>query len=688
MGCKNPPIGVAAALLLRAAMKGFLLLAFAFSVITTGAQADTLLGGVSGADLHWSRTPAHSASKGAQLAAARAARPPSWSRAGGSSAAASLAGKPPLTPVQHQALRDAGYRGDPLPQDPPRSAGTTAEPPPPPPPGTPLALPGDSTSTGGDTSTGSGTAGAGSLGPPSPPSDPAPQRARPRTNGGSGGQDATSAATELPSKLGMGSSSAAGSGKGKPLEFATQNTCGMSEEKLCYLTDMGKDVFALTEMHTDLSNSRCATALGNRLITSGPVNTETDKAGGVALLLSPRCAAAVSDSGTLDPDNASSARICWARINADPQPIFVVSVYWPHSKREQAPFREDTANELLKLLRDKVTKHDALVIMGDFNSRLARGDKGYCGPYTPHAYPDDGGVLMREIMCEFELRAANTYFQPSRKDARNTGSATYCQSKSYIQPPNQPYRADQAPSVIDYILVPRRFFSSVTNSSVDWRFSRHERGIIYDHGTVTMTWTSRVTRPPPKPPSYDLDAAPSISMSDLTPASRSTAESDMVPTDVTPQLSSEYANSEEPSVIPVVTAANPLSIREDPRSVLAPLVRSPRAVERKAPTLDVQDDNSRATTFGISQTSPIYQDSPINTDEKPTLPVPAPRVVTCDHVDAILPEGLPVSISSADQAHSNFAPTVFSPGSSKPLASNALNGRKHKYSLRSRVNTG
>ena len=121
---------------------------------------------------------------------------------------------------------------------------------------------------------------------------------------------------------------------------------------------------------------------------------------------------------------------------------------------------------------------------------------------------------------------------------------------------------------------------------------------------------------------------------------------------------------------------------------LAPLVRSPRAVERKAPTLDVQDDNSRATTFGISQTSPIYQDSPINTDEKPTLPVPAPREVTCDHVDAILPEGLPVSISSADQAHSNFAPTVFSPGFSKPLASNALNGRKRKYSLRSRVNIG
>ena len=226
--------------------------------------------------------------------------------------------------------------------------------------------------------------------------------------------------------------------------------------------------------------------------------------------------------------------------------------------------------------------------------------------------------------------------------------------------------------------------------------SANKPASVSGHDDVPRAWELGFEgwEPPPTPPPtrhrprHHQDAAPSISMSDLTPASRSTAESDMVPTDVTPQLSSEYANSEEPSVIPVVTAANPLSIREDPRSVLAPLVRSPRAVERKAPTLDVQDDNSRATTFGISQTSPIYQDSPINTDEKPTLPVPAPRVVTCDHVDAILPEGLPVSISSADQAHSNFAPTVFSPGSSKPLASNALNGRKHKYSLRSRVNTG
>ena len=53
-------------------------------------------------------------------------------------------------------------------------------------------------------------------------------------------------------------------------------------------------------------------------------------------------------------------------------------------------------------------------------------------------------------------------------------------------------------------------------------------------------------------------AAPTTLMSDLTPALRSTAESDTVPTDATPQLSSEYADSEEPSVIPVrIPAATP-----------------------------------------------------------------------------------------------------------------------------------
>ena len=63
--------------------------------------------------------------------------------------------------------------------------------------------------------------------------------------------------------LGMGCSSAAGSkGKGEPLTLATQNTQGLTEEKLAYLAGLGFDVLALTENHGDGPGSRMAAALG------------------------------------------------------------------------------------------------------------------------------------------------------------------------------------------------------------------------------------------------------------------------------------------------------------------------------------------------------------------------------------------------------------------------------------------
>ena len=57
-----------------------------------------------------------------------------------------------------------------------------------------------------------------------------------------------------------------------------------------------------------------------------------------------------------------------------------------------------------------------------------------------------------EIMQEFDLLASNTLFKPTNKEARNTGAATYCQSKSYIQPKHKSYQSPQPPSTIDYIL--------------------------------------------------------------------------------------------------------------------------------------------------------------------------------------------------------------------------------------------
>ena len=45
------------------------------------------------------------------------------------------------------------------------------------------------------------------------------------------------------------------------------------------------------------------------------------------------------------------ARIVWCRLDAKPAPIVVVGVYWPHHARKQAPYRDDTADELQQLLK-------------------------------------------------------------------------------------------------------------------------------------------------------------------------------------------------------------------------------------------------------------------------------------------------------------------------------------------------
>ena len=63
--------------------------------------------------------------------------------------------------------------------------------------------------------------------------------------------------------LGLGSDSAAGRGKGNPLRIGTQNTQGLSEEKLSWLVERDFDVLALTENHSDLADSRLAAELGS-----------------------------------------------------------------------------------------------------------------------------------------------------------------------------------------------------------------------------------------------------------------------------------------------------------------------------------------------------------------------------------------------------------------------------------------
>ena len=66
---------------------------------------------------------------------------------------------------------------------------------------------------------------------------------------------------------------------------------------------------------------------------------------------------------------------------------------------------------------------------------------------------DEGGSQMQDIMQEFDLIAANTFFQPSKKAARNTGCATYCPQKDYIQPVHERYQSDLAPATLNCLQI-------------------------------------------------------------------------------------------------------------------------------------------------------------------------------------------------------------------------------------------
>ena len=68
---------------------------------------------------------------------------------------------------------------------------------------------------------------------------------------------------------------------------------------------------------------------------------------------------------------------------------------------------EHTLEQVANLVREKRKASDCLVIMGDMNGRLQRGDMDSrrVGPFTPHARGDEGGRLMGQLMEEFDLWA-------------------------------------------------------------------------------------------------------------------------------------------------------------------------------------------------------------------------------------------------------------------------------------------
>ena len=157
--------------------------------------------------------------------------------------------------------------------------------------------------------------------------------------------------------------------------------------------------------------------------------------------------------------------ILWFSCN-----ITVVGVYIPQKSRT-SPDQKSTYDKLEKLLQALSKQRDAIILMGDFNSRLKRNITGYTGRWCIHNRSDEGGERLLEIMRKFGLACSSTYFQPKKRHS----NATFMN----VQP-------GKPPSQIDYIFVSQRWASSVRSCATKWGLPMQAYGRKYDHAMVLM----------------------------------------------------------------------------------------------------------------------------------------------------------------------------------------------------------
>ena len=251
------------------------------------------------------------------------------------------------------------------------------------------------------------------------------------------------------------------------------NCAGLSHERYQYLQGQGFDVLALLELHGSPVKWE-----GRKLIVSERPE-EGDPASGVAIMLSPRMQKDVLAFGKV------GSRIVWVRIKGKFHNYFIVAAYIPHAYRKEPPFREDT-HELLSQTIQLAKSTDCVMVLTDANGRLQRGSEGV-GKYCLHPRVDKSGELLHNLMMENDLVAASTFFRSKSKSKLSLGNASYIMAKSV--------ESTQPPAQIDYILVSKRWFNSVTNCQVEWRHSIHRYGFRYDHGLISMDFRQRVQRP-------------------------------------------------------------------------------------------------------------------------------------------------------------------------------------------------
>ena len=241
------------------------------------------------------------------------------------------------------------------------------------------------------------------------------------------------------------------------LRIATWNCNGLSKTKKDLAKEMDFDILCLPETHKYTDND-------SHMLYAAPP-PDNDPWSGVSLMLSNRVRKYVTHWDFI------GSRIVYCRLKGHTCNYFVIGIYIPQSKRIN-PDQSNTYDELAKLLR-QVSNRDCIILLGDFNSRLARDIDNHTGHWSIHNRNDAGGDRLLEIMRTFTLKCVSTCFQPPRKHS----NATYLN----VQP-------QLPPSQIDHIIVSSRWSSSVRGCKTMWGLSMRAHGRKYDHSVVAMTF--------------------------------------------------------------------------------------------------------------------------------------------------------------------------------------------------------
>ena len=193
--------------------------------------------------------------------------------------------------------------------------------------------------------------------------------------------------------------------------IGTWNCWSLSNERYQYCKELNYDILGLTELH----NAQAKVQFKDKTwIHSAPAEVDTqgkcsDPAAGVAIMLSPRMAAKILDSGHV------GTRIAWVRLKGPICNLFYIVVYIPHKGRTVAPQAEDTIAQLNQLLQS-VSKSECVIIGGDFNYQLQRSVQGCTGKWcmTQHENKGHGNKIL-DMMRAHDLCAVDTYFKPKRE---------------------------------------------------------------------------------------------------------------------------------------------------------------------------------------------------------------------------------------------------------------------------------